>query len=84
MPVVKPTHEIRTTEVTVVRTGKPVFDESAITVGIDDEAAGEFVTVRQSVSQNGELQIDPREWPAVREAIDKMVDECRDPDGGDQ
>lgn len=84
MPVTNPTHEIRTTEVTVVRTGKPIFDEGAIVVGIDDEAAGEFVTVRQSSTPNGELQIDPGEWPAVREAIDKMVSECRDPDGDNQ
>ena len=66
----------RTTEVTVLPDTEPLFSESATTVKIVDEASGEFVEVQQSAG-SGCIAINPEEWPALREAIDKMISECR-------
>lgn len=68
------THETRVTRLHVVRTGEPIFDESATSVEIIDEAAGEFVELSQ---ESGRIRIDPGEWPTLRKAIDRMVRECR-------
>lgn len=69
----------RTTQLAVVEDGKPLFDESATIISIDDEAGGEFVIVSQV--RRGDamtcIQSDPSEWPAIREAIDQLVAECR-------
>ena len=70
--------ETRITRLVVVPEGMQLFHEQATTVEIEDEAAGEFVVVRQ-VSEDGagSVCIDPSEWPALREAIDRMIAECR-------
>ena len=63
---------------TVVREKEPLFDELATDIEIVvDEAAGEFVEVTQHVEGSGKIQIDPEEWPAIREAIDCAVKLCR-------
>lgn len=73
------TYEIRTTGLTVAPNGNPLFDSMATEIRIVDEAGGEFVIVRQSREGGaGELRIEPAEWPTLREAIDRMVGECRD------
>lgn len=71
-------YEIRTTGLIVVPTGEPIFDERATEVRVVDEAGGEFVILRQSRDDAvGEIRIEPCEWPILREAIDKMIGECR-------
>jgi hypothetical protein len=68
----------RITQITVVPDGEPIFSERAVTISIRDEAAGEFVVVKQLTDDPQELSIDPEEWPALREAIDEMIKECRE------
>lgn len=69
----------RATQITVTPEGGALYDERATEVSIDDEAGGEFVVVRQHFPSNaeGEIRLDPSEWPEIRSAIDKMVEECR-------
>lgn len=67
----------RTIKWTIVREKKPLFDELATDIEIVDEAAGEFVEVKQHTEESGKVQIDPEEWPAIREAIDCAVKLCR-------
>jgi len=67
----------RTIKWTVVREKEPLFDELATDIEITDEAAGEFVEVKQHVEGNRKISIDPEEWPAIREAIDCAVKLCR-------
>jgi len=72
--------ETRITAVTVVPVGSPIYVEMATKIEIVDEAAGEFVEVKQCRGQPGDtgsVLIAPDEWPAVRKAIDKMIGECR-------
>ena len=66
-----------TTKLCVVPSGKPIYDEEATTVGLDDEGGGLFVTIRQEDNlDTNEVKIDPEEWPAIRAAVNRMVREC--------
>jgi hypothetical protein len=78
------TMETRVTRLHVMPPGEPTFGEMATVVEIEDEAAGEFVVVRQSRdgSRSGEVRIDRSEWPEMRAAIDRMIGECRQSRGG--
>ena len=68
----------RVTRVVLVPEGEPLFSEMATTVQIEDEAAGEFVEVSQhGAPELGTIQISPEEWPALRQAINRLVRECR-------
>ena len=69
-------YKIRTTQIMV----HPAADDStlgemATTVSIDDEGGGEYVKAEQT--NTGAILINPDEWPAIREAIDRMISECR-------
>lgn len=73
-----PNYITRTTQLVVVEYGKPLFDESATIISIDDEAGGEFVRVRQvRGAQDMSIGIDPDEWPAIRDAVEQLIQECR-------
>lgn len=69
----------RVTQIMVAPDGEPIFAEMAITVTIEDEAAGEFVFVEQyGRDEPGKIAISPEEWPALRAAINRMIKECRE------
>lgn len=72
-------YETRTTRRVVTKKGAPIFDASATMIEIENEAAGEFVIISQCrVSERGDqIRIDPTEWPHIRDAIDRMIAECR-------
>ena len=58
--------------------GSPIYSELVTEVAIVDEAAGEFVEVRQNGRTDiGTICIEPREWPALRAAINRAVRACR-------
>ena len=66
-----------TARLCVVPSGKPIYDEAATTIGLDDEGGGLFVTIRQEDNlDTNEVKINPEEWPAIRAAVDRMVREC--------
>lgn len=50
----------------------PMFDERAIEIRLEDEAAGPFVVIKSQLDEvkPGEISIDPGEWPTLRAAID--------------
>jgi hypothetical protein len=75
------TYESRITKKVVAMQGKAIYDESATVIEIDDEAAGEFIVLRQD---DGKIKIDGDEWPAIRAAIDELVADLRDEDGKKQ
>ena len=62
---------------TVVREKELPVDILATDIEIVGEGAGEFVEVTQHTEESGKVQIDPEEWPAIREAIDCAVKLCR-------
>lgn len=72
----------RYTRLTVLPEGDPIFSENATHVTIEDEASGEYVRLTQysDNADNGEVNINPEEWPAIRDAINTMVVACRKED----
>lgn len=69
-------YKIRTTQIMVhPAENDTILSEMATRVSIDDEGGGEFVKAEQT--NTGSILINPDEWPAIREAIDRMVSECR-------
>ncbi len=63
--------------VVVMPEGEPIFSERATRVSIDDEAGGCFVEVQQQGGPEiGKIQIDPQEWPAIKDAIEAMLEVC--------
>ncbi len=79
-------YTIRTTQLTVMPKGKPIFDERATVVEIEDDGGGEFVSLFQArdSAETGSQKIllDPAEWPAVRQAVEQLLKECRPLDAG--
>lgn len=65
----------RVTRLHVVPEGEPIFSEQAFMVEIDDEAGGEFVVVYDC---DGKIRFNAAEWPALRDAIERMIGECRE------
>ena len=68
-------YKTRTTRTTVLPEGERIYSERATHVEISDEAGGEFVVLRQT---EGEIRIDPQEWPCLRGAIDDAFDRCEE------
>lgn len=71
--------EARVTKITIIPHGEPIFCERATSVEIADEAAGEYVVIRQCHDQirPGQVDIDPADWPLLRETLDKTFNNCR-------
>lgn len=72
------THTTRTTRIHVLPEGAAIFDEGGFSVEIEDDAGGEFLIVQclDSACEAGQIRLNPEEWPALRETIDRMAAEC--------
>jgi hypothetical protein len=69
----------RMIKVMVATEGANLFDLGVFFVEIDDEAGGEFVKVKQNLEPpDSGIEIDPKDWPKLRAAIDDMVKFCRE------
>lgn len=73
------TYITRTTKLTIVPSGEPLYSDRATSIEIDDEAGGEFIRVNQSGDsvRQGTIAFDPEEWSSIRAAIDLMVESCQ-------
>lgn len=70
---------MRTVAVIVGPEGADLFDERNTRIELEDDGAGEYVVVKQPEQvKPGHILIGPEEWPALCEAIDKMIKACRD------
>ena len=65
----------RVTQLTVAPEGEPIFSETATIIEIDDEAAGEFIVIKQTFdhAKLGEVSFDLHNWPAVRDAVETLL-----------
>ena len=59
-----------------VRVAHRANSDKPFTVKIDDEGAGEFVTIVDD-DRDARVSIDPEEWPMLRSVIDDMIAKCR-------
>ena len=69
----------RITSVTISPENEPTYSEQATHVAIEDEAAGEYVTIEQmnGSSEIGKVRIDPEEWQAIACAVSDMIAEIK-------
>ena len=74
------TYETRITTVIHAPTDAAIFEGDVTYISIDNEAAGEFVVVKQidDTAEPGTIKICPDEWPTLRQAINRMVRGCRE------
>ena len=49
----------------------------AVVAERDALAAGEYVVVHSLGEDGDKIEIDPQDWPALREAIDQLIGECQ-------
>lgn len=71
----------RTTRISVLPQGEPLFSEMCTHVTIDDEAGGEYLEVeQQSGSPDVKPQtviITPEDWPALQDAVWTLMGEIK-------
>lgn len=72
----------RITQITALPVGEPIFSEGATVISIDDEAAGEFITIKQQMDYSSQMDqtvtFDPEEWDEVKGVIDQMFKDIKD------
>lgn len=73
------TYETRITRLTVLPKGEPLFAETATHIQIEDEAAGEFISIEQTHEDatSGKIVINTDEWPAIRDSVERLLADCR-------
>ena len=70
-------YQSRTTSITIIPIGEPLYSEQATEVKIMDESGGEYVEVIQSGRTDiGNIAISPEEWPMLKKAIDQLIKLC--------
>lgn len=79
MPDAAAAYITRVTRVSILPPNAPLFSEQCTHLTIRDDAAGEYLEIcQQSEQQSGNPQtflIEPAEWPVLKVAIDRMIDE---------
>ena len=70
-------YQTRTIKVLIGVKGKPLYDEMGYMIEITDECGGEFIELSAS-RESGKIRIDSESWPALRDAIEDMIEECRE------
>lgn len=71
--------EARITKVSIIPHGESLFHEKTIHVEIEDEAAGEYLTItgNHEYLKQGQIAIDVIDWPVLKKTIDDMIEQCR-------
>jgi len=68
-------YETRVTRLTVNKPNGPIFSELATHIEIEDEAGGEFISIRQQGdhAKVGAVNITAEEWPHIKDAIEQLL-----------
>lgn len=74
------TYRMRVTERVVLPYKEPIFCEAATVIRIENDAAGDYIKVRQDgdIAEVGTVCFDREDWPLIRDVIDKMMQECEE------
>jgi len=71
----------RITQMTILPVGEPLFSDRATVVSIVDEAAGEYIQVKQQADTTSEtdqtIAFGPDEWEEVTDVVNQMFGEIR-------
>jgi len=65
------------TQIVLVPDGSPIFDERGYAVSVEDDGAGEFLTIRSNDPAYGRIAIDKTEWKDLRDLVDRMMTEIK-------
>lgn len=72
---------VRVTRLSVLPPKEPLFSEQCTNVSIVDEAAGEFLEIKQQSgrtdAKSQTIQVSPEEWPALKQAIEQLLADCQ-------
>lgn len=68
-------YHTRTRSVAVTQKGAGMLDDCTTIITITDEGGGEFLEIEQP-RETGRITIGKNEWAYIREAIDKMFEQC--------
>ena len=74
-------YETRITRLHVMPEGESTFSVQATEIEIGDESAGEFVVISQPSLYGdyaGKVTVDAAQWPAIKDAVEKLLADCRD------
>lgn len=72
------TYEIQTHALIVKPASEPIYSEMATIIRLDDESDGPYVVVEQHGREDvGKVALTHEEWPAIRDAIDRMMALCQ-------
>jgi hypothetical protein len=68
------TYETRITRLTIAPSDEPIFSEQATHIELDDEAAGEFVVLKQNRDDKGtgRVSFDFNEWEHIVAAVARL------------
>ncbi|MBD3224849.1 MAG: hypothetical protein GF313_08975 [Caldithrix sp.] len=74
--------EKRITKVVLCGKNAAIYNDENYTIEIEDLSGGEFVVVTKPYENaegevGGRIEIEPEDWPFLKEAIDEMVKQCR-------
>jgi hypothetical protein len=67
----------RITQMTIAPEGEPIYSEMATDICIEDEAAGEYIVLKQATRNDGTIAINPEEWDVIRATIDQLFAEIK-------
>ncbi len=63
----------KTTQITIVPKGEPIFADSALVITVMDEATGPFLSI--CMAGENEVRIDFDEWNEVDAAVRSLITE---------
>lgn len=67
------TYAVETLSLIVKPLEEKIYSELATVATLTDEGGGLFVEVTQPGAGDGSIRIEPAEWPAVKSAIDALM-----------
>jgi hypothetical protein len=80
-------HKIRIMQLAILPRNQRIFSEQCTTIAIMDEGDGEFLELVQQSGSFGvkeqTIQINPEEWPRLKDAIEWMMVEIHDNEPND-
>lgn len=70
--------QIRITRIHILPKGEPLFSVFGATIEIEDEAAGEYLTITQQGDteepMSQQICIEPKNWPILKQGIEMMLE----------
>lgn len=70
-------YSTKISELIVVPESHDIFSEYTTRVSIDDEGAGGFIVISQTIDDYQKIKIDVDEWPYIKDAVERIIAEIK-------